>query len=340
MTEVKLGKDAITLPVGTDAERPSNPVTGMIRWNTDTDALEGYDGVEWAPISSVPISATGGTVSDVTIGGVDYRIHAFTSTGTSTFEVVSLGTTTGEVDVLVVAGGGGGGGHTNSTSTRGGGGGAGGVAFGTITFPAGSYTVTVGAGGTTRNTGNNSSIDGILAKGGGFGAYRDPDNTVFSGTDRSGGSGGGGSYYGSNEEGFATQPDTNANVDDFGFNGGRGWDLSQSSPYPGSGGGGASEKGEALSSGSRGGNAGDGIDYSTEFGTDFGESGYFAGGGGGGGETTSGQGGLGGGGNGGTGSNGGQNGTPNTGGGGGGAGRDSSQGGTGGSGIVLIRYRI
>ena len=63
MAETKLGKDAITFPVGTTAQRPANPEAGMIRWNTDADALEGYDGVEWAPISPAP----GSTVN------VEYR---------------------------------------------------------------------------------------------------------------------------------------------------------------------------------------------------------------------------------------------------------------------------
>lgn len=277
------------------------------------------------------IEATGGTITDV--GG--FRYHTFTSSGT--FEVTSG---SGNVDYLTVAGGGGGGGHTKSTSTKSGGGGAGGVAYGTTMLSSGSYTITVGAGGTTRTTGNNSLFDGIVAKGGGWGAYRSSGDTQWSGTDRSGGSGGGGAYYASNEEGFATQPGTNANADDFGFNGGRGWAASSSSPYPGSGGGGASEKGEALNSGSRGGNGGEGLDYSTTFGTSFGESGYFAGGGGGGGETTSGQGGLGGGGNGGNGSSAGQDGTLNTGGGGGGSGSGINVGGSGGSGIVIIRYEL
>jgi len=46
MAESKLGKDATTVPAGTEAERPATAVTGMIRWNTDTNALEGYDGVK------------------------------------------------------------------------------------------------------------------------------------------------------------------------------------------------------------------------------------------------------------------------------------------------------
>lgn len=53
------------------------------------------------------VIATGGTISDIEIDGVIYRIHAFTSDGT--FNVTKLGTYD-TVDVLVVAGGGGAGG--------------------------------------------------------------------------------------------------------------------------------------------------------------------------------------------------------------------------------------
>ena len=45
MAETKLGKDAVTLPVGTTAQRPSNPEAGMIRFNTDEGYVEWYDDV-------------------------------------------------------------------------------------------------------------------------------------------------------------------------------------------------------------------------------------------------------------------------------------------------------
>lgn len=35
---------------GTTAERPVPSEIGMIRFNTDLQSFEGYDGVEWAPI--------------------------------------------------------------------------------------------------------------------------------------------------------------------------------------------------------------------------------------------------------------------------------------------------
>jgi hypothetical protein len=54
--------------------------------------------------SAIPFSATGGTVTEVTDGGINYKVHTFTSSGT--FTVVSG---EAEVEYLVVAGGGGGG---------------------------------------------------------------------------------------------------------------------------------------------------------------------------------------------------------------------------------------
>ena len=40
---------ALTLPVGTEAQRPS-PVKGMFRFNDDSDAFEGYDGSAWGAV--------------------------------------------------------------------------------------------------------------------------------------------------------------------------------------------------------------------------------------------------------------------------------------------------
>ena len=37
---------------GTTAERPDSPVVGMLFFNTETIAFEGYNGSEWAPLAS------------------------------------------------------------------------------------------------------------------------------------------------------------------------------------------------------------------------------------------------------------------------------------------------
>jgi len=52
-TIVAAEDSAAKFPAGTTAERPSNPVTGMIRYNKDQAYIEYYDGnrEEWISIS-------------------------------------------------------------------------------------------------------------------------------------------------------------------------------------------------------------------------------------------------------------------------------------------------
>ena len=128
------------------------------------------------------VVATGGTVT--TYGS--YKVHTFTTVGTATFTITSPASVS--VNYLVVAGGGAGG------VGRGGGGGAGGVLTGTTNLSAGSYTITVGAGGLNAfndaqgGDGGSSSIGStvVTTGGGGGGGW-----TINAG--RNGGSGGGAS---------------------------------------------------------------------------------------------------------------------------------------------------
>lgn len=46
------GTGALILPVGTTAQRPSTPIAGMFRFNTDISKFEGYDGIEWVEIQA------------------------------------------------------------------------------------------------------------------------------------------------------------------------------------------------------------------------------------------------------------------------------------------------
>ena len=139
--------------------------------------------------------ASGGTVTDITSGGTNYRVHSFTSSGTFT----SSSSLT--ADYLVVAGGGG-----ASTGSAGGGGG-GGVRQGTWpTLTSGAYAVTVGAGGNKGGNyfatpytnqdfgtvGGNSSMNSLTAGGGGFsGAQNAPASQPTTHTGSGGGGGGG-----------------------------------------------------------------------------------------------------------------------------------------------------
>jgi hypothetical protein len=175
-----------------------------------------YEGVE----------ATGGTVTDVTIGGLLYRVHTFNA-GTSTFAVQN----SGEVDYLCIAGGGGGGGVSNQTS---GGGGAGGYLTGTTNvIIANNYSVIVGSGGAgglgqapfTGNkgtNGQNSTVFGLTSVGGGAGGGGGGSGQ---GEGNSGGSGGGDGQSGGGGGGAGTSGQGNAGGSvpgDAGFGGGGG----------------------------------------------------------------------------------------------------------------------
>lgn len=297
-----------------------------------------------------------------------YIIEAFKNTGEGTWAKPEMEPE--KVDVLVVGGGGGGGSGSTVCSGNwysGGGGGAGGLIFEKEldVSSAEEINIKVGGGGDGAESqkehfgeqGENSrfeasEIDDIEAIGGGPGEtrYGANDTGTCSGgpvSTMDGGSGGGRSDEWSDRAGEG--------IDGQGYDGGVGGDE------VGGGGGGATQPGEDGNEGnsSIGGDGGDGLYKGDVFGSEFGESGYFAGGGGGGGSIPfsdssrsdgTGVGGIGGGGDGNIGDSNNDNGRPgndamsNTGGGGGGAGgedgddEEDSHGGDGGSGIVLVRY--
>jgi hypothetical protein len=296
------GTDAIKVPVGTTAQRPS-PSTGMVRFNSSCTELEYYNGSEWLFFTSTP-------------------------------------TTQGYyADVLVVGGGGGGGGAEASNGFGGGGagGGAGGFMAGRIfiNYALQSYSIFIGGGGTggsnesqgtgsgcNGTTGTASCALGLVAIGGGFGGG-DETGTGGGNGGSGGGTGGdnsgtfgksvlgqgcnggdknsrnGGGGGGASQNGFTGYTESG--------NGGNGRTWLNGTTYAGGGGGGA---GAAVQSTSSGGSGGGGNGSSTN-----GTSEAFAAGG----TATAG--------------------CDNTGGGGGAGAAGRAQGGqNGGSGIVIIRY--
>ena len=307
-----------SIPQGTTAQRPGSPANGGMRFNTDLGVIEYYNSAsdQWFNTGETGILATGGTITDVTDGGTNYRVHTFSSSGSF---VVSRG---GDVQYLILAGGGGG------TAQRGGGGGAGGLLTGSTTVTSQSYTITVGAGGFGSaapgypsegdQDGEDSTALGLTAIGGGGGA-------------RDGGSGGGSNAVWPSTVGSGTPGQGN--------NGGG---NNSNGNGAGGGGGGAGATGGFGSGNTAGGNGGSGSSSNIS-----GSGVTYAGGGGGG--TENGSGGSGGSGGGGAGSVGGAaptDATDGLGGGGGGAGRASGNvpagqpGGDGGNGIIIIRYAI
>jgi hypothetical protein len=305
-------------------------------FNTNTVALlRVVDGVwtasfvtEGAPFSS--IVATGGTVTEFTdLGaGITYRVHSFTSVGSSMFTVSSLGDTSGEVEYLVVAGGGG---VYSIAGSRGGagGGGAGGVKEDSAIISVSSYTALVGDGGSNSSTpsaGGNSEFLGITCLGGGKGVQTPGEGP------NNGGSGAGGGIDSNTTStaippGAALQPASTSGG--LGFNGGIGSTANSGTMGGGGGAGGNTSNGHG----------GQGVYYGHKFGNNLGDNGWFAGGGAG--DTVasgSGPAGLPGGQGGGGDSQ--QDGMPGTGGGGGGKGHSSGPGGQGGSGFIAVRYAI
>jgi hypothetical protein len=285
--------------------------------------------------AGVYMTATGGDL--VTTSG-SYKIHTFTTVGTSSFTISNVGNTTG-IECLIVAGGGGGG------YGSGGGGGAGGVIYSSsYSISTGSYNVVIGDGGlgntgssvpTSINDGKNSTFATLTALGGG-GAGGSGASTHLA---NNGGSGGG-LGHSTGTVGTGLQPSSTSGG--YGNSGALG---SGSPPYNAGGGGGAG--GAGSSGGGTVGRGGIGITNAFINSIQIGElssGNYYIGGGGTGGPdsfrgSSGGLGGIGGGGGSVTANNG-TTGSINTGGGGGGGANSGNQnGGAGGSGIVVIKYR-
>ena len=181
---------AAKAPFSYGTAEPTTTVEGFIWFdeNDDPATPKYWDGSEFVPFPSgagdAVISSPAAT-GQYTDTGVTYDYYTFTSSGTLTVD------TAGFADVLVVAGGGGS--RTGDTYIAGGG--AGGMLELTDAYlPAGSLTVTVGAGGSassTRNAanrGNDSLLGAFVAVGGGGGG-----SSAVNGFQRSGDSGGSGS---------------------------------------------------------------------------------------------------------------------------------------------------
>jgi hypothetical protein len=315
------GIDAAT--VSTTA--PSSPAQGDLWFDSTstTIAMKVWSGAVWDQLSN-KFSATGGTI--VTFGA--YKLHVFTSSGTFTAEAG------GAVDVLVVAGGGAG----NAA-----GGGAGGLVYtANKLVTTQGYSIVVGSGGAAKtvcgsncgmNHGVNSSAFGITANKG-MGANGWDYQALTTMNVYGSGAGSGHSSTGPYVASGYTTGQGNAG----------GAENVNSTPFPGSGGGGAGSAGGATSSNTVQGAGGYGLNYGSTFGTSVGDGGWFASGGvgschsagcavayassGGGGDNTDY-----------AVNNANRNGLANSGGGGAGA-HNGGVAGAGGSGVVIVRYLI
>ena len=102
-------QEAITMPYGTDFNRPANPEEGMVRYNTTQDALEFYNGTIWSVLGDsqvIPNEVTDGlfghwdadnpssyngsgtTLSDLTSNNYDLTLNnvTFNSSGIKYFD--------------------------------------------------------------------------------------------------------------------------------------------------------------------------------------------------------------------------------------------------------------
>jgi hypothetical protein len=274
------------------------------------------------PVLTDPVTAfSGGSKSSYAIDDDEFDVYTFddTSGGSITFDTQTT------VSYLIVGGGGGGG---AGQFHQGGGGAAGGFRTGVAGLAAGTYPITVGAGGAgATNTvmggnGDSSAFNGMTASGGGAGGHR---GLNIQG--QNGGSGGGAFNFSASPTAFGLG--TSGQGNNGGHTAGR---------NGGGGGGGAGTAGSGQPAANTGGDGGTGLASDIT-----GAAVYYAGGGGGGGGSGgSGSGGLGGGGAGTYNMQTGNDGASGLGGGGGGIGsvQPSHVAGAGGSGVVIIRVQV
>jgi hypothetical protein len=230
------------------------------------------------PETIVYFNASGGSVNVVN------QTTYFVFRGLGDFNFTSADPSITSVDILAIAGGGGPGPYYYT-----GGGGAGGLVYVTdfpiSLIPVGPNTVTVGAGGANLASGDDTTIFGLTAKGGGQGGG--PGSAA-----PSGGSGGGGSMYTPSAAGSATQPGTPQTYGDGTLVYNAGYPGGAGANYPpgqtsGGGGGGAGSSGAPEASGAHGGKGILFPEYTSTQHPNLPSTGGFAGGGGGGSYTIS-----------------------------------------------------
>jgi len=185
----KLNANSVEMGSLTTAQRDalSSVATGTIILNTTVNEFQIYTGSGWVKVSAVEslsVTQSSGTNTTATRGG--YRVHTFTSPGTLSVSGGTTGLT--NVELLVVAGGGGGGGEK-----YGAGGGGGGVSFTAgMTLSPGTYSITVGPGGSGGAPGGNAGTRGTSGSDSSFGPPAGAPSPLYR---LAVGGGGGGSGY-------------------------------------------------------------------------------------------------------------------------------------------------
>ena len=86
--ELQSGSTGIRIPTGSAADRPDNPVFGMIRFNTDSGFCEFYNGSVW---------------QNMGVGGViSYTVDNFTGNGVQTVFTMSVAESNEEQIIVFV----------------------------------------------------------------------------------------------------------------------------------------------------------------------------------------------------------------------------------------------
>ena len=81
---------AIVIPVGTTAQRPGTAVVGMMRFNSDVDAFEGYNGASWIELGhTIPTGDTHnfGVITETSdVSNINYGAITDTDTDNYTYD--------------------------------------------------------------------------------------------------------------------------------------------------------------------------------------------------------------------------------------------------------------
>ena len=80
---------AIVMPVGTTAQRPGTAVVGMMRFNSDIDAFEGYNGASWVKLGGLTPSndsRDNGLITDTEVFNANYGSITDTDTASYTLD--------------------------------------------------------------------------------------------------------------------------------------------------------------------------------------------------------------------------------------------------------------
>ena len=80
---------AIVMPVGTTAQRPGTGVVGMMRFNSDIDAFEGYNGASWVKLGGMTPSndsRDNGLITDNEVFNANYGSITDTDTASYTLD--------------------------------------------------------------------------------------------------------------------------------------------------------------------------------------------------------------------------------------------------------------